>query len=70
MQLASLKRQVQQLSEQRDQLLDKLGKVIQEHASQEVALDNLTMVLEGFQREKDNDLKLAQKDYKERWAII
>jgi hypothetical protein len=58
--------QLRQLQDQRDHLLDKLGKVMQEQKSQETALENLTMVLEGFQREKDNDLKLAEKDFMER----
>ncbi|TRY78139.1 hypothetical protein TCAL_06788 [Tigriopus californicus] len=66
LQVESLQRQVSQLSEQRDQLLHKLGKVTQEFQSQSTALDNLTMVLEGFQEEKENNLKLAEKDYHER----
>lgn len=66
LQLGSLQRQVQQLSEQRDHLLERLTKVTNEHKSQSIALENLTMVLEGFQREKDNDLKLAKKDYEQR----
>eukprot|EP00095_Tigriopus_kingsejongensis_P008681 maker-scaffold72_size415059-snap-gene-3.21 protein:Tk08681 transcript:maker-scaffold72_size415059-snap-gene-3.21-mRNA-1 annotation:"thyroid receptor-interacting protein 11" len=66
LQVESLQRQVNQLSEQRDQLLHKLGKVTQEFQSQSTALDNLTMVLEGFQEEKENNLKLAEKDYRER----
>lgn len=64
--MESLQRQVSQLSEQRDQLLHKLGKVTQEFQSQSTALDNLTMVLEGFQEEKENNLILAEKDYHER----
>ena len=55
-----------QLSEQRDQLLSKLGRVTSEYQSQSTALDNLTMVLEGFQQERDNDLKIAERDFEER----
>ncbi len=62
----TLQRKVQQLSEQRDQLLDKLTKVTNDYQSQTTALDNLTMVLEGFQRTQENGLKLAEKDYRER----
>lgn len=62
----SLRREVASLSEQRDSLLDKLSRVTADYQSQAVSLDNLTMALEGFQREKDNLLKLAERDYKER----
>ena len=48
------------------QLLDKLKKVTGEYQSQTTALDNLTMVLEGFQRTQQNGLKLAEKDYREK----
>ena len=61
-----LQRTVQQLAEQRDQLLDKLKRVTNEYQSQTTALDNLTMVLEGFQRTQQNGLKLAEKDYREK----
>lgn len=67
-QVGTLEQQVKQLQEQRDQLLNKLSKVIQESKNQESALENLTMVLEGFQREKENDLKLAEKDFKVKLA--
>ncbi len=68
MRIESLTTQVDQLQDQRDQLLKKLGRVSQEHQAQLAAVDNLTMVLEGFQREKENDLKLAQKDFNDRMA--
>ena len=48
------------------QLLDKLKKVTNEHQAQSTALENLTMVLEGFQRTQQNGLKLAEKDFREK----
>ena len=62
----ALQRTVKQQSEQISQLLDKLHKITNEYQSQTTALDNLTMVLEGFQRTQQNGLKLAEKDYKEK----
>ena len=66
----SLTKTVDQLSEQRDQLLSQLGKVTRDYQGQCRDMENLTMVLEGFQREKDNHLKLAKKDYEERCEKI
>ena len=68
-QLESLRTQVDQLQDQRDQLLKKLGRVSQEHQSQLMAVENLTMALEGFQRERENDQKLARKELEERLSV-
>ena len=65
-QLESLLTRVEQLQDQRDQLLKKLGRVSQEHQAQLSATENLTMALEGFQRERDNELKLAARDFEAR----
>jgi len=64
--LEHLQTEVVQLRDQRDQLLRKLARVTQEHQSQSAAVDNLTLALEGFRREKENDLKLAQRDLNDR----
>lgn len=64
----SLTKTVSTLSDQRDQLLDQLGKVTRDYERQCKDMENLTMVLEGFQREKDNHLKLAKKDFEERFV--
>ena len=68
LQLESLQLQVEQLQDQRDQLLKKLGRVSQEHQSQLAAVENLTMALEGFQRERENDARLAERDFAARAA--
>ena len=62
----SLTRTVDTLSGQRDQLLIQVGQVTKNYQDQSRDIENLTMVLEGFQREKDNHIKLAKKDYQER----
>ena len=61
-----LQSRVSELTQQRDRLADKLNKINQEYTAQTRALDNLSMALEGFQREKDNELVLAEKDYQEK----
>ena len=44
----------------------KLARITADYESQSGALNNLTMVLEDFQRQRDNDIKLVEKDFLER----
>ncbi len=54
------------MTEQRDSVLAKLRRVTEEFDGQAAALDNLNMALEAFQRQNQNELKLAEIGYNER----
>ena len=54
------------LSRERDQLAEKNAIISHEYTLQAKAMNNLNSALEGFQSQKDNELKWAEKDFEEK----
>ena len=64
--LQKLEAQVTDLSRERDQLAEKNARISHEYTLQAKAMNNLNSALEGFQSQKDNELKWAEKDFEEK----
>jgi hypothetical protein len=61
--LQRLEAQVTDLSCERDQMAEKMGRISHEYTLQSKAMANLNAALEGFQSQNDNDVKWAEKDF-------
>ena len=64
--LHKLESQVTDLSRERDQLIEKAGRISHEYTLQSNAMANLNAALESLQSQKDNEMKWADKDNQER----
>ena len=66
--LQKLEAQVTELTRARDQLTEKMGRISHEYTLQSNAMANLNGALEGFQSQKDNEMKWAEKDFSDRYV--
>ena len=56
------------LTRERDQLAEKNARISHEYTLQSKAMGNLNSALEGFQNQKENEMKWAEKDFDDRYA--
>jgi len=61
--LQKLETQVTDLTRERDQLAEKNARISHEYTLQSKAMGNLNSALEGFQNQKENEMKWAEKDF-------
>ena len=61
--LQKLEAQVTDLTRERDQLAEKNARISHEYTLQSKAMGNLNSALEGFQNQKENEMKWAEKDF-------
>ena len=67
--LQKLEAQVTDLTRERDQLAEKNARISHEYTLQSKAMGNLNSALEGFQNQKENEMKWAEKDFDGRYAL-
>ena len=67
--LQKLEAQVTDLTRERDQLAEKNARISHEYTLQSKAMGNLNSALEGFQNQKENEMKWAEKDFDGRYAF-
>ena len=65
--LQKLETQVTDLTRERDQLAEKNARISHEYTLQSKAMGNLNSALEGFQNQKENEMKWAEKDFDDRY---
>ena len=65
--MQKLEAQVTDLTRERDQLAEKNARISQEYTLQSKAMGNLNSALEGFQNQKENEMKWAEKDFDDRY---
>ena len=67
--LQKLESQVTELTRERDQLAEKMDRISHEYTLQSNAMGNLNGALESFQGQKENEMRWAEKDFEEKYAI-
>ena len=67
--LQKLEGQVTELTRERDQLIEKMGRISHEYTLQSNAMSNLNAALESLQSQKDNEMKWADKDNQDRYLL-
>ena len=67
--MQKLEAQVTDLTRERDQLAEKNARISHEYTLQSKAMGNLNSALEGFQNQKENEMKWAEKDFDGRYAF-
>ena len=68
--MQKLEAQVTDLTRERDQLAEKNARISHEYTLQSKAMGNLNSALEGFQNQKENEMKWAEKDFDDRYLCI